>query len=533
MSADDVHIRPAARPVLAEPAGLVEHVQAGVGVVQDGRFLYVNRRLSEMLDYSARDMVGHLQAADIVHPADLALVEERIRRRHRDGVNEPYDIRILRRNGDVVDARVSGHNIQYAGAKADLVTLTDISEIKTALRAADWQARMLEQTEALCRSGSAEIDWAGRGVRLSTGLCRLLGLPESTRSLSPRAVLRRLLPGDCRSVIQSWRDAVPGQPFEFRHGVVHAGGGSLVVHQRGLLEEGGPGRAHRGVAFVQDITSQRDAELRIQQLANYDVLTGLPNRGEFLRRLRMAIQQAQIGGGEIVVLAVEIAQVRQMKQSLGFESADALAVAAAVRLSAAVGDDDQIARLGEGEFAVLVTNLRGLAVAEVVEQRARALKAALAMPEMVETSEIFLEHSVGVARFPADADNAARLLSSALAAARGAGARDGSVRLASPALDAFEHRRIALESALRHAIARQEFTLAYQPQLELRAAGCAASRPCCAGIPPCWAAFARRSSCRWRNAAARSCRSGNGCCARPAARPRRGSGPGSPTCAST
>jgi len=249
MSADDVHIRPAARPVLAEPAGLVEHVQAGVGVVQDGRFLYVNRRLSEMLDYSARDMVGHLQAADIVHPADLALVEERIRRRHRDGVNEPYDIRILRRNGDVVDARVSGHNIQYAGAKADLVTLTDISEIKTALRAADWQARMLEQTEALCRSGSAEIDWAGRGVRLSTGLCRLLGLPESTRSLSPRAVLRRLLPGDCRSVIQSWRDA---------HGVLE--------EDLGCLDHLGHGqcRLQRTRALLDDLRHREPAQVRHQ-----------------------------------------------------------------------------------------------------------------------------------------------------------------------------------------------------------------------------------------------------------------------------
>ncbi|MEP6501794.1 MAG: EAL domain-containing protein [Betaproteobacteria bacterium] len=451
-----------------EIAALIEHVQTGVGVVRHGRFLYVNLRLADMLGYAVDEMVANLEASAIVHPLDLRLVEERIRRRHRDGGNEAYDIRLLRKNGDVLDARVSGRNIVYGDAFADLVTLTDISEVKLALRNADRQARMLEQTEDLCSGGSAEIDLTGGLLRPSVGLCRLIGLAESTQPMSRRAALRHVVPGDRPGVVQAWREAVPGRPFELQHRITHAVDGARVVHHRGLLDEGVDGSARRGVVILQDITSQSDAEHRIERLANFDTLTGLPNRYQFLQRLHVAARAAQARGAEMVLLAIEVPQVRQVKRSLGFEAGDALALALAGRLTAAFSDGSQIARLSEGDFVVLVPDTRGQPADAVVGDCLRAVESALAAPEVLASTEVVLRHAVGVARFPADGDSAQGLLSTALAALRADGHHEDAPHGASTRFDAAEQRRIVLESALQHAIARDELSVVYQPQLELR-----------------------------------------------------------------
>jgi PAS domain S-box-containing protein len=451
-----------------EIVALIEHVQAGVGVVRHGRFLYVNLRLADMLGYAAYDIVANLEASAIVHPLDRPLFEERICRRHRDGSNEAYDIRLLRKNGGVLDARVSGCSITWGDALADLVTLTDISDVKQALRNADRQARMLEQTEGLCGGGSVEIDLTSGQVRLSVGLCRLIGVDESTQPMSRRAALRHLIPEDRIRVVQAWREAVPAQPFELQHRITRAYDGVRVVHHRGLLEEGADGRTHRGVVILQDITSQRDAEHRVDRLANFDTLTGLPNRYQFLQRLHGAARAAQVRGGEMFLLAIEVPQVRQVKRSLGFEAGDCLALAVAGRLTAVFADPSQIAHLSEGDFVVLVSDTRGEPIDDVVGACLRAVESALAAPEVLAMAGVALRHAVGVARFPADADSAQGLLCAALTALRAEGDHDGAVHLASTKFEAAESRRLVLESALQHAIARDEFSLVYQPQLELR-----------------------------------------------------------------
>jgi len=337
-----------------------------------------------------------------------------------------------------------------------------------AARDADRQARLLAWSEDLCRGGSAEIDLHSGRLQPSAGLCRLLGSQAPLPPLSVRAALRQVAAADRARVVQAWRAAQVGQPFELQHRVVLGADGVRMLRQRGLLEAGVDGRTCRGVVVVQDITAQHEAERRIEQLVNVDALTGLPKRAGFLRQLDAALAAARARGGAMVLLAVEVPQVRHAKQSLGFAAADALARALATRLRAAFAATSVVARLGEGDFVVLVPEVGAASVGSVIVACLGALQAALAEPECVGASEVFLAHAVGVARFPADADDAPRLLSAALSALRSGTPGDGAVRVASAALDAAQQRRLELESALHHAIERGEFTLLYLPQLELR-----------------------------------------------------------------
>jgi EAL domain-containing protein (putative c-di-GMP-specific phosphodiesterase class I)/CheY-like chemotaxis protein len=131
--------------------------------------------------------------------------------------------------------------------------------------------RMLAQTEALCRCGSIDIDLGSGRVTLSAGMWEVLGVvPPAAKAQSRRAALQ-WLPGEERQDVASiWASAVPGEPFEFQHRVVRADGNHRVVLHRGMVEAGADGRPLRGVAILQDITAQREAERRIQELANDD-----------------------------------------------------------------------------------------------------------------------------------------------------------------------------------------------------------------------------------------------------------------------
>ena len=147
-----------ATPLADVDSLLLDHVHAGVCVIRSTRFMYVNRCLAGMLGYDIAHMLSGMAAIDIVHPEDRPIVLEKIRRRDEGEITAPYDIRLVGNKGRLLHARVCGVYITFGGARANVVTMTDISEVKRALHAADWQARMLALTEDLCLGASMEIE---------------------------------------------------------------------------------------------------------------------------------------------------------------------------------------------------------------------------------------------------------------------------------------------------------------------------------------------------------------------------------------
>jgi diguanylate cyclase (GGDEF)-like protein/PAS domain S-box-containing protein len=448
---------------------LLDHVHAGVCVIRNGRFLYVNQCLADMLAYEASDMLGAMEALHIVHPDDRPLVLEKIRRRDAGEVTAPYDIRIVGHAGRTLDARVCGSYIRFAGGPANLVTMTDISEVKQALNAAGQRAQMLALTEDLCRGASLEIEFRLDRVTASAGLWTLLGCAPKSSNMSLRAVLSRVARSDRAAVVSAWRRAVPGRPFELQHRMRRLDGGICIVHHRGLIELDSSRCAYRGIAILQDVTAQRDTERRLQELSSLDPLTGLPNRAGLIERMEARFAASTGSGSRMILIAVEIPQVLQVKQGMGFETADDLTMALAARLVAALPEGDLLARLAGGEFAIIVRDEQIGDVGTVVSARARAIESALNEPLTFRSSSAFATYALGAAHSPEDGDQAGSLLSSALIALKSAAkAGAGQIRLASSRGSERVMRQIALEWALRRALAGGEFSLKYQPQIELR-----------------------------------------------------------------
>ncbi len=465
----DISLRPrlADSPELDDV--LLDHVHAGVCVIRDGRFVYVNQCLADMLEFELSDMFGDMDALDIVHPDDRPIVLEKIRRRDAGEVTAPYDIRIVGHAGRTLDARVCGRYIRFAGQLANLVTLTDISEVKQALDAAGQRAQMLALTEDLCRGASLEIDLRQDRVVVSAGLWALLSCAPQSSTMNRRALLSRVARSDRSAVVNAWRRAVPGRPFELQHRIRRLDGGFCIVHHRGLIEPDPSGFTPRGIAILQDVTAQRDTERRLQELSSLDPLTGLPNRAELIERTEARLTAATGTGEQVILIAIEIPQILQVKQGMGFEAADELTMALAARLTAVISEGDVLARLAGAEFAILVRDEQNGDLGTVVSLRARLIESALSEPLTFRSNSMFATYALGAARAPHDGNRSRSLLSSALIALKSAAeAGAGQIRFASSRGNEHAMRRIALEWALRQALARGEFSLKYQPQVELR-----------------------------------------------------------------
>ena len=368
-------------------------------------------------------------------------------------------------SGQLFNGRAYARHLPALGEGAELITLVDDPQRAQIAFSSHWRARMLEQTETMGRSGSAELDLDDGKAVLSKGLYALLGLPFQPDA-RPSWRLLHWLPAKERGYAASiWRGALPDEPFEFQHRLVRSDGTRLVVLQRGMVETDPSGRRH-GYLIVQDITAQREAEQRIQELANHDEVTGLANRTQLLDRVDAAVHSAKWNPQPFLLLSIQVDQVDQLKQAMGYGAGDAMAMAVAARLCALAEPGDTVARLDGGEFAILLST-ESSALDPQGFRHARSVVRAMSKSERLGAAEIVPGARVGVARFPEDSDNAGGLLEAAQTARMGIDANGEQVAVYTPETRTLALRKLAIESGLRHAVERNELTLTYQLQADL------------------------------------------------------------------
>lgn len=214
-----------------------------------------------------------------------------------------------------------------------------------------------------------------------------------------------------------------------------------------------------------DLSEKKLAEARAHHLAYYDPLTELPNRALLEERLMQAIGAAQHGGALVALLHLDLDRFKSVNDTLGYASGNRLLQAVAVRLTEQVRASDTIARFGGDEFAVLLTDVGNQ---KNVEQVAKKILDALAESFDLGGQEIFITPSIGIALYPADAENGDGLIRDADAAMSHAKGQGGNACLFySSAMTGEESRRLVLETSLRRALEREEFVLHYQPQISL------------------------------------------------------------------
>ena len=245
------------------------------------------------------------------------------------------------------------------------------------------------------------------------------------------------------------------------------------------------------VAIIRDATERKATQDRLAFLANYDSLTGLPNRALFRDRLDGAMKRATRNGTEMGLMFLDLDRFKDINDSLGHAAGDLLLQSVAQTLTSCLrdvdsvaryaeqgstaeaasiadtgGDDFTLARLGGDEFTIIVESIKGPECAAMI---ARRILDALTHPFMVESHQIYISSSIGISLYPqddTDLDGLIRHTDMAMYRSKATGR--GTYSFYSTDMSADAAARLSLEASLRHALERNEFVLHYQPKADLR-----------------------------------------------------------------
>ena len=318
--------------------------------------------------------------------------------------------------------------------------------------------KILTQTAQLAGVGGFELD------------------PE-TGAFTPSDELRRLLACDDVPTLERFVALFAAEPrAELHEGLSRLGRGGETLDIEAVLACGNAvARVHaetlttaaglRIVGILQDVTARKAEIGELEWLATHDALTRVCNRATFTERIEAAIRRADIDGRRVALVILDVDRFKTINDTLGHDAGDAVLVALAQRLVAAVGRRGTVARLGGDEFGVLIGDLETEGVVAAV---AADILARLRLPLAHEGHQLSTHATLGIALSDPDLSCATSLFKEAdiaLYEAKKAG-RDGFAMFRASMREELEGRLARLATA-RLAIAERQIEPWYQPQVDL------------------------------------------------------------------
>ncbi|MGS0680517.1 EAL domain-containing protein [Shewanella sp. 125m-7] len=220
-------------------------------------------------------------------------------------------------------------------------------------------------------------------------------------------------------------------------------------------------QTQRRVALFSDITDKKQAEQIIWKQANYDPLTGLPNRRMLLDYLNAEIMKSDSREQHFALMFIDLDYFKEVNDTLGHDMGDMLLSEAAKRLKACIRESDVVARLGGDEFTVV---LSGITDIKGVDKVAKHILTRIAEPYSLGEETAYISASIGITLYPDDAatiDGLLKHADQAMYAAKDEGRN--RFHYFTPSMQRYAKHRMRLIQDLRHAITNHEFELYYQP----------------------------------------------------------------------
>ena len=426
---------------------------------------YLSPHFYQMSGYDPEEITADFDFfQSIVHPEDRASFVSSVRE-HLQGKTPSSDVEYrmitrfgsplwVRERGKVIDRDAQGNALRMVGT---IVDITSLKEKEAALRLAgqvysssseaifvsDSQNRIIAVNPAFSKvTGYPEPEVLGRDFSfLSEGLQEDSIRPEILHSLKESG---------------KWHGEIL---YRRRNGEIFPVQLTIDTVFRD------DGNVYRRIGLFMDITERKKSEEIIWRQANFDVLTGLPNRRMFLERLDQEIRKANRAKERIALLFVDLDRFKDVNDTLGHHVGDLLLIEAARRLESCVRETDIVARLGGDEFTVILTGIRSRMD---VDRSAGEIVDRLAAPYHLGGEPLLVSASVGITLFPDDESSFEQLLKFADQAMY-ASKEKGRNRFSyyNPSLQDAVQKRVQLASELGHALENHEFVLHFQPIVEL------------------------------------------------------------------
>jgi diguanylate cyclase (GGDEF)-like protein/PAS domain S-box-containing protein len=444
-----------------------------VTVLGDGtrRFNYVSEGVRGLYGVSPEAVMADGRVLrSFRHPEDFPRVEEDWRRAIVEDRPLSSVFRIVTPDGEVkwVQITSSPQSRDPDGNRVRVGVILDISErmrAEVALRQSDELWKL-----ALEATGDGVWDWnVETGVEtFSRSYLDMYGYAADEVLYHHADTESRIHPEDLDQVRRDRLAHFDGHTATYvnEHRVRCRDGSWKWVLSRGMvIARDARGRPLRMVGTHTDISERKQSEALIWHQANFDALTGLPNRRMLRDRLEQSIKRARRSGNRLAVLFIDLDHFKQVNDTVGHDKGDQLLVEAAWRIRRCVRDSDTVSRFGGDEFTVLLSDLSETAVAaEVAQKIVQALGGGFDLGG--ETA--FVSASVGITVYPEDATEIEDLFKQAdqaLYVAKDAGRN--RVNRFTPELREAAQTRGAIAKDLRIALAEAQFRVAYQPIVTL------------------------------------------------------------------
>ncbi len=387
------------------------------------------------------------------HRGETPIITSEHRIRHRDGRWIWVQAR-----GRIVAWDAAGRPTRSAGVTIDVTERKDVEN----------QLRKLSQAVEQSPESVIITNLAGQIEYVNEAFCRSSGY-ASSEVLGRRP--DRLDPANPapEAVAALWEAMKMGSPWQGEFRNRRKDGSEYTEYAIVSPIREADGRITHYVSVQQDITDRVLAAQRIQHLAYYDQLTGLPNRTLLLDRLRQAAAACARSHAHGALVMIDLDQFKMLNDTLGHDMGDALLRQAAARIGACVRRGDTLARLGGDEFMLVMAGLSGAAneAATDAETVARKILATFQLDFHLGTVAHHCSASIGITLFNNDLVTTDELMKQAdLAMYKAKDSGRDALRFFDPQMEAAVKLRSSMEKDLRLALEARQFLLHYQPQVD-------------------------------------------------------------------
>ncbi len=447
---------------------IVENIPNAVFILGDDfRFLYANARFCELTGYAPSEFIGQdfrifLDGEHRNYVANIYLLRQSGRK-----APDCYDFSFTDKRGQRKKVEIRATTVSTDQGQTlticFLLDITDRQKAEESLRQSEKRYRLILDE---IQDAYYEVDFKGDFTFMNRQMCNLLGYSED-----------ELLGKNNRDYMDQTNARLVYQTFNhvFHTGEPSAGFDWKLICKDGserwvnasislIKDERGVRQGFRGI--VRDITRQKEMENELHRMAYYDPLTGLANRSLLNDRFQKAIARAHRYGTLLAVMVVDMDHTKEINDTLGHSVGDELIRGVGQRLKASVRESDTVSRTGGDEFVILGEGIETKEGAWSLGQK--LLDNVREKPFAIQGNDIFQEISIGFSLYPRDSQDKDTLLKQAdVAMYHAKEFYSKTPHRYSPQNDLLSSQ-FSLAQELRKAVENNEFTIFYQPQVDLQ-----------------------------------------------------------------
>ena len=445
---------------------LTEQSSLGVTISDlDGHYLFVNDAFCLMTGYSKSALLS-MDNASLFEEEHAFLKEDFIKQSHSQE-QQSRKMTLKNKNSSLCPILMISKVVTFDNTPCVLATIQDISDVE----ATSFALAKKEHFDHIIRQVSNDGIWDWNlnedVIDFDERYYTMAGYVKGDLSNKISEWYKKIHRNDIGDVIAKFKLFISGEidnyDIEFRF--QRKDNSYMWIRQRGkIIEYDENNQPLRFVGTHSDINVQKEYEEEIVQQAHFDSLTFLPNRFLSLDRLSVTCEEAKRKNTLVALLFLDLDDFKKINDSLGHEAGDIVLIEAAERLRSAVRTSDTVGRLGGDEFIVILGGFQSASeVHSIIDNLLKKFREVF----HIQTRELTLTTSIGVAIYPSDATDTSTLLrhaDSAMYDAKNKGRNTFSFY--THEMNTLAQRRLSIEEQLHDALSREEFFVVYQPKID-------------------------------------------------------------------